>query len=613
MNTSSIGRRWFQSSVRHSAGLSSIGRQLLIFITLGAALTACVSRPDKAYFEKPGSWDVPYKIHCPARDVIRKIDCPHGCPRNPKTKFLVVEFDDHGVPRKAEQLSDALKAIEDFSPENVLVYVHGWHNDSSPDRGQAKEKDMNDLDGLVHRLVEDGKTGKTLAIYIGWRGEIWKGFPAWFSLPNRRAAAGKIGSSSELSCFLGKVASAGKSVDAKVIFTGHSLGAALLEKAAANMIDPPQKLVDQQQLPHLFLLANSAEVANTSSVQVQRINKANLAVMQGKGTKLLSPLVLAVTSKEDFDDRWWNFWFNYFFQQKLQNTLGFEPRLQTHQAHASDEHIHVNRVPTEELRFRLAREARIDPSFWVPDAAETKFTLHRMHPIPVLERKSMFSRWLTRSTSFLIPGFDPPVEISETNNELFWNVLIPGELCAEHNDVYNNRIIGATISWLGMAQPQLLSKKVLPHDLPELLNALRSSIMNSASGGTQHQDEPDKVRQYVMAAATRMPRNEKCIKMLLLQLASPAQASSMSDSAEFRFRANLFYILKFTVHERMTNETSRKFGWTDDNTQKLIDLMQRPEMWKALAKAGDVENSPETDKNLNAFYAFLRQHGMTPP
>ena len=119
-----------------------------------------------------------------------------------------------------------------------------------------------------------------------------------------------------------------------------------------------------------------------------------------------------------------------------------------------------------------------------------------------------------------------------------------------------------------------------------------------------------------MAAATRMPRNEKCIKMLLEQLASPDQASSMSDSAVFRYRVNLFYILKFNHDSKVTDPKvpdSNATVWTCGNLALLKQLMQRPEMWKALTKAGDVESSPETDKNLNAFYAFLRQNGITPP
>jgi|GEM_PF-4083425 len=593
MNASSRGYSESPSSVRLCADHPITAKSVLLAAALGIAFPACVSRPDKAYFEKPGSWN-----------VTRRIDCPGGCPRDENTRYFVTEFNDHGVARIQAQLDDAVAEIKAFKPKNVLVYVHGWHNDTSPDRGEAKGKDMNDLDGLLHRMVKEGKVGKTLAIYVGWRGELRTGLSTWFTLSNRRAVAGRIGSGDALTQFLGDVAKAGRAIDAKVIFTGHSLGAALLEKAAAKMIDPPQGTVDQQRLPHLFLLANSAEVANASSRQAQLINRSSLAVKQGEGTKLLSPLVLAVTSEKDDADRKWNFVHNYL-ERKLQLTTGFDPRLRTHRVLASNEARPVVAEEVRDLQFRLAREARLDPAFWVLNAEQTMFTLYRMHPLPLSERKSPFSHGLIRCVSALVPGFDPPVEISHTNNELFWNVLIPGELCADHNDVYNERMMGAAMNWLRIAQPQLLTQKDLPHDLPELLNALRSSILGSASGSAEYQEESGKVKQYVMAAATRMPRNEKCIKMLLQQLASPAQASAMSDSAEFRYRANLFYVLKFT-HD------SNEAAWTPANHRLLTQLMQRPEMWKALAKAGDVESSPETDKNLNAFYEFLRLRKLPP-
>jgi len=578
---------------------------LCLAALVGSTLLSSCSfhvRPDKAYFD--GSNVEPmYKNDW---NVLRRFDSPLS--RDTKTnRFLVAEFAEDGKPKVPLQLTTAVEQIKDFKPKTVLLYVHGWHNDSSPDCGEdryeanikKKDKDMYDLDGVVHRMVE-AKMGKVLAIYVAWRGESLDGVLKWGTLTGRRRVARKIGESPELQKFLGDVAETGKQQGANVVFAGHSLGAALLEKTATLMIEKTVPGKDQR-LPHLFLLANSAELAFVSKEQIDRVNKSLIVKSQPENTRLLSPRILAVTSSKDLANMLLQPCNNYLLHpiatfyyirhELFVNSMGFDRSTRSHDVRKTGEKQPNGPVSDSDLKalqYKLSLAPTLDPAFWVPNQ-EHRLSKYRIVPKPDGERT---------------PGF--------------WNIKSPGSISLSHNDVYDDKFLAAGVSWFHMLNHNYAG---LPDTLPEILAELKKELRAHPPGSPGYLDERRPYRtQWTMGAALRMPYNKTTFGLLLSELENSdseiineldTRLTGPSDYAAIvlSHRVHLFSILKYTHGAHDVWDSS------PDLLARLRTLMEKESLRDALARSGSAEsgNSHESDRNLKNFYKFLRKHGIRTP
>ncbi len=577
--------------------LRSGALRLCLAALLGCSqLSSCSFRirPDKAYFD--GSISDPK--HANAWNVKRRFDSTEK--RDAETnRFLVAEFKEDGQPHLKAQLATAVQEIQSFSPRTVLLYVHGWHNDSSPDCGEAKSKDMRDLDGLVHRMVE-AKMGRVLAIYVAWRGESLDGLLKWVTLTGRRRTAREIGKSAELQKFLGDVAEAGKQKGANVVFAGHSLGAALLEKTAAAMIKDTEPGKDQR-LPHLFLLANSAEVAFVSKDQIKTVNESKLVTQQPTNTRLLAPRVLAVTSTQDTANRFLQPLNNYLLHpiatlsylryELFANTIGFDRSTRTHDVKKTGEVQPARPLSDPELsalQYKLSLQPTLDPAFWVPNKQ------HRLSKYRIA----------------------PKAEGPRTAG--FWNIASPGSIAVGHNDVYGDKFLAAGVSWFRMLNHNYPD---LPDDLPAVLERLKRELREHPPGSPGYEEERRPYRtQWTMGAALRMPYNATTFDLLLDELENsdthiineldtkrtgPADYAAMVRS----HRVHLFSILKYT------HSAPEVWDAAPELLARLRALLEKEPLRDALARSGAAESgkSAETDKTLKAFYKFLRKRSIRTP
>ncbi|MDI1313797.1 hypothetical protein [Prosthecobacter sp.] len=559
-------------------------------------LSSCTFRirPEKAYFD--GSITTPK--HENAWRVARRFDSELSRDQN-TNRFFVAEFAQDGQPKVSQQLITAVEQIKEFNPKTVLLYIHGWHNDSSPDCGEAKKKDMNDLDGLVHRMVE-AKMGRVLAIYVAWRGESLDGLLKWGTLTGRRRVARKIGESPYLQNFLGDVAEAGKQQGSNVIFAGHSLGGVLLEKSATLMIEKT-KPGKEQRLPHLFLLANSAELSFVSKEQMDRVNKSEIVNCQPENTRLLAPRILAVTSSKDLANMFLQPLNNYLLHpfatlsyvrhELFVNSMGFDRSTRSHDVQKTVEQQPqrpVSDCDLKALQFKLSLAPTLDPAFWVPNK-DHRLTKYRIVPRPDGVRT---------------PGF--------------WNIKSPGSISLNHNDVYDDKFLAAGVSWFRMLNHNYAD---LPDTLPEMLAGLKKELRTHPPGSPGYKEDRRLHRtQWTMGAALRMPYNKTTFGLLLGELEnSDAEIIDELDTARTgpadyaaivrSHRVHLFAILKYTYSAHAVWDSS------PDLLARLRALMEKEPLRDALARAGAAESGKdfESDKNLNSFYKFLRKHAIRTP
>jgi hypothetical protein len=106
----------------------------------------------------------------------------------------VVEITDEGLvnPAQKEQVFDMVRPRLDDTNALLLVFAHGWHH--------GAHVCDNNL-GCFRRVLEQLATSpdlkarnvKVTGVYLGWRGESWRGFASTFSSWDRKSAAQHIG------------------------------------------------------------------------------------------------------------------------------------------------------------------------------------------------------------------------------------------------------------------------------------------------------------------------------------------------------------------------------------------------------------------------------------
>ncbi|MEX2581613.1 MAG: hypothetical protein WD342_21325 [Verrucomicrobiales bacterium] len=541
-------------------------RLIVLLSVFGFGNNASYARniKDQPYFTDPGSWNVKHLFH------------EEKARRDPsKTRYQIAEFREDGQPWKSEQLSDAVKSIRSFRPRNVILYIHGWNNDASP-RSAKEGGDLYDVDKLIHTMQSVG-AGKTLAIYVAWRGKSKTGLGHVLTLTDRRDMARQLGKSRSLQDFLGQVASAGKGVGANTVFVGHSLGGVMMENAATDLIVSKRP---ESQMPHVFLLVNSAALSSVSKKNIDAINEAERVRKQVGGMGLLTPRVVSVTSVADSANEKLNPINGKLFRgQAGHKSIGFDQSILTHKAYRTGSRIPIDPDSGSAGReyFRLSMRPALDPVFWAltPD-----------------RRRVQKYRILPRANRSRSPGF--------------WNVQIQETLSSGHNDVYNPRILAASASWLQIANPKLSQ---LPDTLPELLNRLEEALERSEADDRINAELSHERLQLVNGAALRMPYHDQSIRYLLEELHAPRGIDPGEAKLVFRYRVNLFAILKFTFTPEAED------AWSPENISMLQGLLDEKPMRDALASSGVHSGSGlfETDRNVIAFVRFLRANNISTP
>jgi len=167
--------------------------------------------------------------------------------RYPGYTIAIVEFDDQGrfwdrrqVAALAAELTRQASADEK-SGLGMLVFVHGWRNDS-----RVCDKALVAFREFVHRISVDdlGKLPRRhplIGIYVAWRGFSSHVWPfEFFSFGSRKEAASRIASGDvpELLTYLDsfwRELNASREEASRLVVIGHSLGGTIVFEALASL------------------------------------------------------------------------------------------------------------------------------------------------------------------------------------------------------------------------------------------------------------------------------------------------------------------------------------------------------------------------------------------
>ncbi|MGB5759519.1 MAG: hypothetical protein WBM50_21575 [Acidimicrobiales bacterium] len=369
----------------------------------------------------------------------------------------VVEFDDDGRFAHGAQLQTLRQRIAEVRKQNdhgaiVVCFIHGWHNNAewgNPNFVSFRRL----LEALMWRELE-ALHRRVIGVYLGWNGQPVDVVGQWISrIPvarhtsfrDRYDAAGDIGKGEELATALVELTAAckdGADTQTPLILVGHSMGAYILQTAVRELLrndqDPLIRACDSQGGPVTISADSGSDLAmpdlmlSMNSAAESEVARDIIAFMGDGGwrkrfdpSRIMStvvpyepPLLISMTSTKDTATNW--VWRLGHFLEKP-STDGHDPTLATHRFERSDAPadcaaagfndygqpwhcLHKDRQPVPTPRFRI--------------------------DLPDHDRLS--GQALTHTAYDLIPH-------RPDTGAPFWLFQVPGEIIADHNDIFNYR------------------------------------------------------------------------------------------------------------------------------------------------------------------------------
>lgn len=283
----------------HHGGSLCIRIKLVVMLLLvAAAMPSCV--PHKLYNETPEQY-------------LRQItaDDAGAVPAH----LAVVEFDDHGVLWKRDQLEDTIELIREMNRESddgtlVIVYIHGWKNNADPE----------DVDGALAQFRESVRANaarnpadrpfaadRVVGVFLGWRGDtsdlpVQEQFTFW----NRRQTGERVASVHMQETLLRIMNTTKERPGSKCFIVGHSMGGMIVGETISPIITTLLLSQDGEGTPlpvDLVLLQNPAldALASWQTIDLLRRFDARLELRTPGGTAepARGPLIASITSEAD--------------------------------------------------------------------------------------------------------------------------------------------------------------------------------------------------------------------------------------------------------------------------------------------------------------------------
>lgn len=407
----------------------------------------------------------------------RNLDCKNDQNYQPNAlefDVFTLQLNDRGELVDTQSLDEILQYVKTARGKNnngviVTLFAHGWHHGGDfNDSHFVSFREL--LASLCLREAErydaaGGPRGRRIiGIYLAWNGdpdESWlPGIPFLEDLTfwNRYEAVNRIGSGADLCKIFHSLIHTTKSpleeksddIVSPLIFAGHSMGAVLIELAflsilktnGATISDNRQKeknnIIDLKcgnesiLAPDLIIALNSAadsEIAFEIKDLLEKKEWRKIAGTPDSGICYDPPILISVTSSQDHaTGRLWR------FARPFHKTDGHNPDLFTH--------------TFSELGIAncYARIQNIDfGQCWhcvrLPEPSITKspnFSIDLPIGVRHKERPLMHMRYKLCSKT-------------PDRGELAWIFQIPGNLCQDHNDIFNPQMSSLVLSLISIS------------------------------------------------------------------------------------------------------------------------------------------------------------------
>lgn len=230
--------------------------------------------------------------------------------------LAIIEFDDFGQFWKRDQLEDTLELIRTRNAEAergvlVVVYAHGWMNDSNPSRKKgALETFRVSMADLAVELEAAGSPApdRVVGVYIGWRGAVTRvPLLSQMSFWSRQDAAERMASYNMRETFFRLVKATKVRPESKVMLSGHSMGGMIVAKTLGPSLTTMLLASGEEGMPafaDMVVLMNPALDALSSYHLIEYLKRTETRVelRQADGTvrPAAGPVIAAITSEVDW-------------------------------------------------------------------------------------------------------------------------------------------------------------------------------------------------------------------------------------------------------------------------------------------------------------------------
>jgi pimeloyl-ACP methyl ester carboxylesterase len=229
--------------------------------------------------------------------------------------LAIIEFDDHGVFWKLEQLEDTLDLIERRNAESergvfVIPFIHGWKNNADP---RQKSGDLVRFREELATIASDlaasdyGTPDRLIGVYLGWRGatsriSIQKELTFW----DRLTTAERVVSLTMRETLFRIMAATRVRPNSKCFVVGHSMGGLIVGKTLSPSLTTLLLANGSRgvRMPaDLVLLLNPALDALSSWQFIDFLKRSNarleLRRANGEIMEAPGPIIASITSEAD--------------------------------------------------------------------------------------------------------------------------------------------------------------------------------------------------------------------------------------------------------------------------------------------------------------------------
>jgi hypothetical protein len=242
---------------------------------------------------------------------------PDNIEKGPGYTLGFVEFDDQGEPWAPAQAERVLETIEraNESPHGaiVIVFVHGWKNNASPEQEAKEGYSLNGFNKLLTELTRLARAThptappEVVGVFVAWRGQSAKALQN-LTFWGRRKAAKRVASPSATGTLFEILTTARANPKSRVGLIGHSFGGLLVESVmtqamSAMLFSGPQAQTDFPA--DLVVLINPASEAVHAKEFIDLLARDGIALyrVDAEGNRYARPLIVSVTSESDIATR----------------------------------------------------------------------------------------------------------------------------------------------------------------------------------------------------------------------------------------------------------------------------------------------------------------------
>ena len=229
-----------------------------------------------------------------------------------------IEFDDQGEPWAPTQLERTIQVIDEAHGEGkrtaVILFVHGWNNDSSKREDRKAENNVEGFQRLLgttrqmlNRAGQGPEEVDLIGVYLSWRGRSTDvGLFQPLTFYSRRGAGQRAASVSTTEAILRVMKAAKANPLSTGVVIGHSFGGMIVESALIQAVvgfSLERETEIQTEIPDMLILVNPASQSMQAKNMVSLLKRNRLKFYREdqEGNRTEAPLITSVTSTGDTD------------------------------------------------------------------------------------------------------------------------------------------------------------------------------------------------------------------------------------------------------------------------------------------------------------------------